>query len=112
MSSLKQPLSALALESPDFAPTKVKYSFPGGGGTILKYIVWFIIILIVVWVILIATKPTWVQKQNELGEYVGYVDQGKAFVWALIIAIIIIVIVAIIQAATSGPKVKEIDYGF
>ncbi|SPN79354.1 Transmembrane domain-containing protein [Brazilian cedratvirus IHUMI] len=115
INTLKQPLSSLAQESPEVSTYEVttkKNVF--SGGSFVSYIVWFIIIAIIVWVILIATKPTWVQKYNELGQPTGEVDQARAITWAVIIAIILVIIIWIIRAAT-GPKAtvtKTTDYVF
>lgn len=56
------------------------------------YLVWFFIIAIIVWFILYATKPTWVQTTNERGEHTGQVDNGKVLVAAIVIALIILLI--------------------
>src|SRR5680860_23819 len=50
---------------------------------------WFIIIAIVIWLILILTVPEFVQQVDEDGNPTGEVDQGKAILSAIIIAIII-----------------------
>lgn len=101
--TIKQPLSTLAQECPDVTTTTKKSTKGFSGGSFLSYIVFFIIIAIIVWIILIATKPTWVQKYNELGQPTGEVDQGKAITWAIVIAIVLVIIIWIIRAATA-PK--------
>lgn len=71
-----------------------------GGGVI--WLLWFIVIVIVIWLILFATKPTWVQKTCEDGKPTGEVDSGKALLWAIVITIIICVLVWIFTTAGRG----------
>ena len=56
------------------------------------YLVWFIVIVLVGWVVLIAINPGFVQRDSKGHGHHGKhgcddVDYGKAFVWALIIAV-------------------------
>lgn len=80
------------------------------GGSFLSYVIWFIVIAIIVWVILVATRPTWVQKYTPEGQPTGIIDQGKAITWAVVIALIIVIIIWIIRAAVG--KKKTVEYEF
>lgn len=100
MSSLKQPLSSLAQESPDVAT----YNAPSkmfGGGSFVSYIIWFVIIAIVIWLILWATKPAFVQKLDVLGKPNGEIDQAKAIIAAIVISLIIVAIIWLIRSAAN-----------
>lgn len=104
---LKQPLSTLAQESPEVSTCKVSNTKVFTSGNFVSYIIWFIIIAIVVWIILVASHPTWVQNYNELGQPTGVVDQAKAITWAIIIALIIVIIIWIVRAFSGGKRAKE-----
>ena len=56
-------------------------------------LIWFIIIVLIVYLILVSAKPTWVQKTDSHGNTTGEVDQGKAILWAIVIAIVICIII-------------------
>lgn len=71
------------------------------GGS-LTWLLWFIVIVIVIWLILFAIKPTWVQKCDEHGNPTGEVDAGKALLWAIVITIIICVLIWIFFVAGCG----------
>lgn len=70
----------------------------GYGGYFAWAILWFIIIVVIVWLVLLAVKPTWVQKTDSAGNPTGEIDNGKAFLWAVVIAFIICVIIWIVYA--------------
>lgn len=70
----------------------------GYGGYFAWAVLWFIIVVVIVWLILLAVKPTWVQKTDSGGNPTGEVDNGKAFLWAVVIAFIICIIVWIVYA--------------
>lgn len=76
----------------------------GGCGYWLWYLVWFFIIAIIVWFILYALKPDFIQTTNDRGEYTGEVDQGKLLFSAIIIAIVILIIIWIIMWACGGRR--------
>nr|QBK90385.1 MAG: membrane protein [Pithovirus LCPAC103] len=72
-------------------------SYGRGGHWFLNLVIWFIIIAVIVWFILVSTKPTWVQKTDENGITTGEVDQGRALLWAVIIALIIVVVIWLVR---------------
>ena len=67
------------------------------------YLIWFIVLTLIVWVVLVAINPSWLQRDNG-GKHGGHhgkggcdVDLGKAFVWALLIALGICVLIWLIR---------------
>jgi len=108
--NLKQPLSCLADESPQISTCKTNRKSGMMAGGALSYIIWFIVIAIIVWVILIVTRPTWVQVYSPEGQPTGVVDQGKAITWSVVIALIIVIIIWVIRLATK--KREAPDYEF
>lgn len=67
------------------------------------YLFWFVIIVLVVWILLRAFNPTWVQSKNDInGNYTGLFDAGKAFFASIIVAIIILFIICLICCACGG----------
>ena len=74
----------------------------GYGGYFAWAILWFIILAVIIWLILAAAKPTWVQKVDEKGQPTGELDNGKACLWAVIIAFIICVIIWILKALVGA----------
>ena len=72
-------------------------SYGRGGHWFLNLVIWFIIIAVIVWFILVSTKPTWVQKRDDDGVTTGEVDQGRALLWAVIIALIIVVVIWLVR---------------
>jgi nitrate reductase gamma subunit len=87
-------INNLAEECPDVSTWK---KWVGG------YIIFFILWIIIVWLILVFTKPTWVQEQTLEG-----VPTGKAIIWAIVIALVIGTIILVIRAATN--RGKEVNY--
>lgn len=83
----------------DDKPSCERYqsSYGKGGSWFLNLVIWFIIIAVIIWFILVSTKPTWVQKYDENGVATGEVDQGKALLWAVIIALIVVVIIWLVR---------------
>lgn len=79
----------------------------GYGGYFAWAVLWFIIIVVIVWLILLAVKPTWVQKSDSGGNPTGEVDNGKAFLWAVVIAFIICIIVWIVYALAGYSSGKR-----
>lgn len=70
----------------------------GYGGYFAWAILWFIILAVIIWLILAAAKPTWVQKTDDQGQPTGELDNGKAILWAIVIAFIICIIIWILRA--------------
>ena len=101
MSSEQQPLSSLAqTEKPD-CDTKEKGHEGQGygyGGYFAWAILWFIILAVIIWLLLVASRPTWVQRIDANGRPTGEVDNGKAVLWAIVIAFIICIIIWILWA--------------
>ena len=98
----QQPLCALAREPETRVVTVENGSGSGYGGSFVWGLIWFIIIAIIVWLILIAVRPTWVQQVDPTtGLPNGVVDNGKAVLWAIFIALIIILVIWLLYAAFS-----------
>ena len=57
------------------------------------YLFWFLVIGIIVWFLLFALNPDFVQKEDDDGNATGEVDQGKVLLWAVIISLIAIFLV-------------------
>jgi len=74
------------------------------GWVILFFILW----IIIVWLILVVTKPTWVQEYTLRGFPTGIVNQDKEIVCAIVIALVIGIIILVIRAATN--RGKEVNY--
>ena len=72
-------------------------SYGRGGHWFLNLVIWFIIVAVIVWFILVSTKPTWVQKTDDNGVATGEVDQGRAILWAVIIALIITCVIWVVR---------------
>lgn len=66
------------------------------------YLFWFLIIGIIVWFLLFALKPDFVQKDDDDYNYTGEVDQGKVLLWAVIIALIAVFLIWIFQWGMNG----------
>jgi len=63
---------------------------------------WFVIIAVIVWLILVLTCPEWIQQCDCDGNPNGEIDQGKAVLYAVIIAIIISVLIWLFTGAGAG----------
>ena len=61
------------------------------------FLFWFLIIGIIVWFLLFALKPDFVQKKDCDGYPTGEVDQGRVLGTAIVVALIIILVVWILQ---------------
>ena len=101
MSTDQQPLSSLAQTAKtDCEKKEVSHEEHGYGygGYFAWAILWFIILAVIIWLILVASKPTWVQRTDQNGKPTGEVDNGKAVLWAIVIAFIICIIIWILRA--------------
>ena len=106
MSDMSQkPISSLAKECMDTATTKEHHKHhehqPCGNGWWF-YLFWFLIIGIIVWFLLFALKPDFVQKDDDDYNSTGEVDQGKVLLWAVIIALIAVFLVWVFQWGFYG----------
>ena len=63
---------------------------------------WWLVIAVVVWLILVLTVPEFVQQCDEDGNPNGEVDQGKAILAAIIIALIVCVLIWLFTGAGYG----------
>ena len=86
-------------EKSECGPVTRGYSLGGG---FLNLLLWFIIIAVIVWFILWALKPAFVQKRNSSGELTGQVDSAKVLWISIIIALIIVVIIWLIRVAATS----------
>lgn len=98
MSDLSQkPISSLAKECMAQSPVKDHHDHCATGNNWWFYLFWFLVIGIVVWFLLFALKPDFVQKERHDGSPNGEVDQGKVLLWAVVIALIAIFLIWIFQ---------------
>lgn len=66
------------------------------------FLFWFLIVGIIVWFLLFALKPDFVQFTDEDDNVTGEVDQGKVLLWAVIIALVVIFLVWVFQWGFRG----------
>jgi heme/copper-type cytochrome/quinol oxidase subunit 2 len=94
MSDMSQkPISSLAKECMDEPMMKDHHDHCGYGNNWWFYLFWFLVIGIIVWFLLFALKPDFVQKDDDDYNPTGEVDQGKVLLWAVIIALIAIFLI-------------------
>lgn len=70
-----------------------------GGGKFAYFILWWIILVVIIWFIIYSLQPSWIMKDNN-GDCDGSnsckkkceVDQGKAILVSVIIALIIMLL--------------------
>ena len=93
MSDLSQkPISSLAKECLEHSVER-EHTHCGTGNGWWFYLFWFLIVGIIVWFLLFALKPDFVQKNDDNRDCTGEVDQGKVLLWAVIIALIAIFLI-------------------
>lgn len=68
-------------------------SWGGWGNGWAGLFVWFVIIAVIIWFILYSTKPEFVRKKAPDGTVTDEVDNGKALIWSIVIAIVIVVLI-------------------
>lgn len=66
------------------------------------FLFWFLIVGLIVWFLLFALKPDFVQFTDEDDNVTNEVDQGKVLLWAVIIALVIIFLVWVFQWGFRG----------
>jgi len=62
-------------------------------GTML---IWFIVVAIVVWLILFAFNPEFIQERDNNGNPTGNIDYGQLLLWTAVISLVITFIIWII----------------
>ncbi len=67
------------------------------GTSVTNLIVWFIIIAVIVWALFALFRPTWVQRRDITGVPLGELDQSRAIIYSLIIALIIVGLVYVFR---------------
>ena len=103
MSDMSQkPISSLAKECLENTVAKEHHDHCSTGNGWWFYLFWFLIIGIIVWFLLFALKPDFVQKDDDDHNSTGEVDQGKVLLWAVIIALIAIFLIWIFQWGFYG----------
>ncbi len=93
----QKPISSLAKECMEESMVHEHYDNCGVGNNWWFYLFWFLVIGIIVWFLLFALKPDFVQKEDDDSNVTGEVDQGKVLLWAVIISLIAIFLVWIFQ---------------
>ena len=96
MDMSQKPISSLAKECMDHAANKHHDHYDCGNNWWF-YLFWFLVIGVVVWFLLFALKPDFVQKEDEDFNHTGEVDQGRVLLWAVIIALIAVFLIWIFQ---------------
>ena len=103
MSDMSQkPISSLAKECLENSVERERTTHCGSGNGWWFYLFWFLIIGIIVWFLLFALKPDFVQKSDDDHNCNGEVDQGRVLLWAVIIALIAIFLIWIFQWGYTG----------
>jgi len=61
------------------------------------YLFWFLVVGIIVWFLLFALKPDFVQKTNKYDEPTGEVDQGRVLGISIVVALIVTFLIWMFQ---------------
>ena len=94
----RKPLSSLARERSSME----MYQHGWGGDWGWGYgVIGFLFVAFIVWLVLAATKPTFVQHKDSNGDPNDELDNGKALIWSVIIGIIVVVVVWGFRASTG-----------
>lgn len=103
MSDLSQkPISSLAKECLDHSMEREHHHHCETGNGWWFYLFWFLVIGIIVWFLLFALKPDFVQCDNDDHSPDGKVDQGKVLLWAVVISLIAIFLIWIFHWGYVG----------
>ena len=111
--SVQQPLSSLAqtvtpkVDCPQQGTVGASHHNQGYGGYFAWAILWFIILTVIIWLVLVAANPKWIQKNDYYGKCNGEVDNGKAILWAIVIAFLILIFVWILKALATWGSYKS-----
>ena len=98
-----QPLYSLAREPAAVTLETRPVAHNGGyGGRIVISIVAWIILAVIVFLILLAARPVWVQTKTATGEPTGVVNTGLAVLWAILIALVVIIVLGLIWVLVAG----------
>ena len=96
----QKPISSLAKECMDHAASK--HSHDDCGNNWWFYLFWFLVIGVIVWFLLFALKPDFVQKEDDDYNHTGECDQGRVLLWAVIISLIAVFLIWIFQWGMSS----------
>lgn len=75
----------------------------------VSYLFWFVIIAVIVWFILFALKPDFVQQRDEDDNTTGEVDHGRVLLTALLIALAVCFVIWIFKWSCGG---KHVMHGY
>lgn len=94
MDMSQKPISSLAKECMDMSHAHEHHHHRSGWWF---FLFWFLVIGIIVWFLLFALNPDFVQETDHRDQPTGELDQGKALLWAVIIALIAIFLIWIFR---------------
>lgn len=90
------------------SPSQANLAAPGymaGPYNMVAYgVLWFIVIAVIVWFVLYALKPAFVQNCNALGQPDGCVSPARVLLWAILIALLIVIIIWLLRALLSAGR--------
>jgi flagellar biosynthesis protein FlhB len=70
-----------------------KKMFSWGKKDFLHYLIYFIVVAIIVYLIFYFLKFDFVQSRDSTGALTGNLDQSKAIIWSIVIALIFVLLV-------------------
>ena len=92
-----KPISSLAKECMDNSMVHDHHDHCAKENNWWFYLFWFLVIGVIVWFLLFALKPDFVQNEDDDHNATGEVDQGKVLLYAVVIALIAIFLIWVFQ---------------
>jgi len=88
-------------------PKSTKKMFSWGKRDFVHYLIYFIVVAVIVYLIFYFLKFDFVQQKDSTGALTGNLDQSKAIIWSIVIALIFVLLVYLLAGKSATYEEKR-----